>query len=267
MELIHRKPSTRSAQLVMLFLLVAGCGEKNHTVPSTQDNLVAALSAYSAAVVTKNGALATEYGPSTQTLSMPLSYKTVFTAKNSSSSQSTTPDKQPTTELWQSVYCTDHLRSLMDLHKIDIASAELVGADGQRRSVAVCMRTFAKNAPDDKDTGTATAGPFSSVQVCRAALSVLHRRDVSIMQGKVINGLAQVTYVRPTDSKAVSYRCKLIDGKVLTWDDSLVGARWYGDQPGDTQLGYSVSGDTLVVRDIIRGEIKKEVRFSRSDIS
>jgi hypothetical protein len=86
------------------------------------------------------------------------------------------------------------------------------------------------------------------------------------MSGKANDDHVQVTYTRPTDKKHMSYRCRLEGDHILTWDDSIAGARWYGGAPGDTELAFRVAGARLVVQDVIRGEVSSEKSYSPSDI-
>jgi hypothetical protein len=87
------------------------------------------------------------------------------------------------------------------------------------------------------------------------------------MSGKANDDHVQVTYTRPTDKKHMSYRCRLEGDHILTWDDSIAGARWYGGAPGDTELAFRVAGARLVVQDVIRGEVSSEKSYSPSDIA
>lgn len=233
------------------------------------------LKTYAMDLAKKNSTDFSVSGSPIKSLDSPLTYRTVFLAKNVSSLPTTQTSNGSLKEVdanlartkkWQATYCTDELRAIMLQHKIYVASANLIDAKGKSRSTAMCISQTAKSSPPKTDFGLAGDGAFNSVQICRAALSLSFGRDLSIMRGKMLDGFAQVKYVRTSDSREFSYRCKLINGLVLTWDDSISGARWYGENPSDFQIKYSVSGNLLLIQELIKGKVNKEKNYSFADL-
>lgn len=109
---------------------------------------------------------------------------------------------------------------------------------------------------DDENTNQAVAeskprSDFDNKKICKAGIATMYKQQVSIMSvDTASDGNIRVSYSRPQDGKHFSYRCKLNNGNVLTYDESLTGARWYGSRAGDSQLRYSVVGGKLHIRDI-----------------
>jgi hypothetical protein len=122
-------------------------------------------------------------------------------------------------------------------------------------------------SPAPATAAPAQTGLFTLNQICKAGLSVMYGRDPNIMSAVTNEDQVQVKYTRPTDGKAMSYRCKLEQGLILTWDDSIAGARWYGLELGDSKLEYRIIGDQLIVRDMIKGEISSEKACSSTSIN
>lgn len=74
---------------------------------------------------------------------------------------------------------------------------------------------------------------------------------------KIDNSVINIQYVRENNSTLLSYDCKLQDEKVLSFDNSLNGARWYGAELGDSNLYFKDiglnEGNKLRIRDYMKG--------------
>jgi hypothetical protein len=151
-------------------------------------------------------------------------------------------------------------------HRIDIAFGALHDNVGTVKALAVCAREQPRQPPPVEQSSASVVGNFSAVQNCRAALSVFYQRDVSIVRGAMVDGFAQVKYSRPTDGRQLSYRCKLRGSTVLTWDDSIAGARWYGEPADGWEVRYSTTADMLHIQTLAAGKLDREARFSRADL-
>lgn len=224
------------------------------------------LSNYATGLVKKQPALLTSAGPATATTNG--SYMTVFKATAMTIRKDTNEGRLAFTEQWQKAYCTDELKAVMAREDLIVAAAKLVDSKDKPISYAVCVAEQPKNAPTDKDKGVTQAGVFSAIQVCRAALSTLFQRDIGSMKGAMVDGFAQVTYTRPTGVKRdMSYRCKLADGVVFTWDNTISGARWYGTAEDGRRMRYSVSGSQLLVADVIGTSVNRQARFTLAELA
>lgn len=210
-----------------------------------------------------------------QTLETPLSYVTQFftntpamlTSIGNDGDKSVYEKNLAITEKWQRMYCTDALQARLRETGIAIASAQLIdSAAGQKHSLAMCVATQPKSPSTPSNFGPPETGQFSLSQICKAGLSLVYGRDTGIMSATVNGDQVQVKYTRQTDGKAMSYRCKLHLGLILTLDDSIAGARWYGLDLRDSKLEYQVTSDQLVVRDIINGSVSSEKSYSASQI-
>ena len=88
------------------------------------------------------------------------------------------------------------------------------------------------------------------------------------MKGTMVDGFAQVSYRRPTGvQRDMSYRCKLADGVVFTWDNTISGARWYCTAEDGRHMRYSVSGSQLLVADVIGTSVNRQARFTLAELA
>lgn len=55
-------------------------------------------------------------------------------------------------------------------------------------------------------------------------------------------------------------------GLILTRDETLSGARWYGANPDDSKLKYRFSESSLIVQDTGNGVVLNEQAFSMGQI-
>lgn len=86
------------------------------------------------------------------------------------------------------------------------------------------------------------------------------------MQAFAASDYIAIKYTRPSDGKKMSYRCKLDKFYILTWDEPIVDARWYGNLPSDTKLVFEVSHSKLLVQDLIKGAINSEKIYTAKDL-
>lgn len=96
---------------------------------------------------------------------------------------------------------------------------------------------------------------YLMTDICRAALHVMLKRDLSIMKATSLSdGSARVQYTRPQDGKAFSYRCRSTDGSTLgILDETITGPRWYGEQPEDIQRSYRIREGRLIIHTSYKG--------------
>ena len=267
--------------LVLLSLAFAGC-EKKEAPSAVESERVGniSLDAYADELVKRNSAQIASFAPSFETLHSPLSYLTVFQSNdpNMLTSEVKQGDSAGFTRnsgitlRWQQTYCSDALQSLMQREGIALASGQIVDASGKKHSLAMCVANQPKSSSppalnDASPDKLADIAPFSIVQICKAGLALMYGRDPAIMTARLNNKQAQVTYIRANDDKVMSYRCLLDNGYLLTWDDSIAGARWYGSEPGDTKLTYQVKRRRLILQDVINGKVNAEKSYSLSEIS
>lgn len=226
------------------------------------------LDAYARDLLKKHKTEFSEFVPSVRTIEMPLSYLTVFKSNNplmltrSISNDSDVQYNKDITSKWGKIYCTEALRTLMRERRIILAVAEIAEASGRRHSGVTCVTNTAGEQPPEVNVQTSGNDIFAIADVCRAGLSVLYERDAASMIVTSERGYVRVRYSSPSDSREFSYKCRLENGYILTWDDSLAGARWYGGEPADTKLKYHVAGERLLIQDIINGRVNREQWFA-----
>lgn len=106
----------------------------------------------------------------------------------------------------------------------------------------------------------AAQNEFQMTDICRAALNVMLKRDLSIMKATSLSdGSARVQYTRSQDGKEFSYRCRSADGHTIgILDETLTGPRWYGEQPEDVQRSYLIKEERLIIHSSYRGSSENE---------
>jgi hypothetical protein len=273
----------KNKYLAVVFLSLAFTGCEKRAEPSAVESARVGnspLDTYADELVKRNSAQIASFSPSFETLHSPLSYLTVFQSNDLNMLTSEVEEgdsagftrNSDITLRWQQMYCSEALQSLMQREGIALASGQIVDASGKKHSLAMCVANQPKSSSsaalnDSTPHEPANIAPFSIAQICKAGLALMYGRDPASMTARMNSRQAQVTYIRPTDDKAMSYRCLLNNGHLLTWDNSIAGARWYGSEPGDTKLTYRVKRRRLIVQDVINGEVNAEKSYSPSEIS
>lgn len=268
-----KKRSPNLLVLACLSLAIAACKDK---VPQQEVNAtppMPSLDKYSGELVRQQGKVLRDFLPARMTQEHPLSYLTSFRTDAPEILTTDIEDgdnvagerNRVITAHWQQMYCTEGLRELMRKEGVVIASSQLVDSSGKRHSLAMCVVEQRRSPPPPGNAPPSDVGRFSSTQICKAGLALMYGRDSAIMSGKANGDHVQVTYTRPSDSKHISYRCRLEGDHILTWDDSIAGARWYGGAPGDTKLAFRIVEERLIIQDVVKGEVSSEKSFSSSD--
>lgn len=105
----------------------------------------------------------------------------------------------------------------------------------------------------------ALSAEFTNTQLCKAAISVEMGKKPSIMKVKTSGDLVDLQYVRPDDGTHWKYQCKIINGNQIMWrtagDDNTPNrlGRWR-DNPLDSTIKYSISGNTLTISESDLGD-------------
>lgn len=108
---------------------------------------------------------------------------------------------------------------------------------------------------------------FTTEQICKAGIASMYKRDPKTIKTTTLSeNIVKIEYQRPQDKKMFSYKCRLVDNSIQTYDTSLNGARWYGSEPSDSKLMYLKKNDRLIIRDIFNENIQ-EYYYSVNDLS
>lgn len=109
----------------------------------------------------------------------------------------------------------------------------------------------------------AATGEYQMTDICRATLNDMLHRDLNTMKATQLNdGSARVQYIRPSDGKAFSYRCRSTDGVTIgILHEDITDPRWYGEKPGDEKRSYHIKNGSLIIRTVtsISGTVSEEV--------
>lgn len=91
-------------------------------------------------------------------------------------------------------------------------------------------------------------GEFSVEIICKAAIAKIMGRDPKIIKTtafKSNKNIIYLSYIRKNDGSKWSYRCKIIENKIIWATD---GGRWR-DHPEDSKLTFRVSGTILYIEE------------------
>ncbi len=110
----------------------------------------------------------------------------------------------------------------------------------------------------------AQASDFTSVEICKAAISVEMGQPTKTIKTKSQGAMPEVSYKR-SDGDQFRYRCQVSDSSVV-WSTFLTDTRSWGRwrdryTEGDAETTYSVSGSELTIRNDQSGE----QTFKKSD--
>lgn len=115
--------------------------------------------------------------------------------------------------------------------------------------------------------GYSSTEPFSLADICKAALSTYYGRPLEIMEPEQSeDDFARVKYTRTQDGKLFDYSCMLDGNVVLTKDNSLSGARWYGEVGSTDIIQFFIKNNILIIRNVF-GTNVKEKSFNQSDFT
>ncbi|WP_238348099.1 hypothetical protein [Pseudomonas mosselii] len=101
------------------------------------------------------------------------------------------------------------------------------------------------------------ASDFTSVEICKAAISVEMSRPTKTMKTRLQGAVPEISYKRP-DGDSFRYRCQVSDDRVV-WSTFLSDTRTWGRwrnrySEGDAATTYSVSGGELTIRNDQSGD-------------
>ncbi len=246
----------RVLSLTFIVLLLAGCKKSAEiSGAASPDGPVAILTRHANGVIASSAGDIERFNLPRMTVSNPPTFLTTFVSstetfalKQPDGLASTLLKNQSITVRWQETYCTETLKKSMASASIFSAIGEIVDARGKSQTFAVCLVEDSKVLPAATPNALRSYGSFTTPQICRAGLSAVYSGKIGSMETKVFADHVQIKYIRPTDNKLFGYRCRVSDDRLLFWDDSLVGARWYGEQSSDSKTRFSVSSDHLVIR-------------------
>ncbi|HDO1331395.1 TPA: hypothetical protein P2Q98_004205 [Aeromonas veronii] len=115
--------------------------------------------------------------------------------------------------------------------------------------------------------GYSSTEPFSLADICKAALSTYYGRPLEIMKPEQSeDDFARVKYTRTQDGKLFDYSCMLDGNVVLTKDNSLSVARWYGEVGSTDTIQFFIKNNILTIRNVF-GTNVKEKSFNQSDFT
>lgn len=99
---------------------------------------------------------------------------------------------------------------------------------------------------------------FTISDVCKAGLSMMYSQPVTVMYSdRADDGNIRISYKREQDRMQFKYRCKLDGENILTFDESLNGARWYGIDSDNSRLTYQETDNHLRIHALMGSSIKE----------
>jgi hypothetical protein len=111
---------------------------------------------------------------------------------------------------------------------------------------------------------SAQSPAVSSNEVCRAGLASITGRDPSIMSLRPEADFLWVTYMRPSDKKVWSYRCR-VSGNRIEWADEAGNWR---DKPHSTLVTFEIvnSGKAIKVTEDFRDGSETDKTYARAKL-
>lgn len=99
------------------------------------------------------------------------------------------------------------------------------------------------------DKASADTKPFTTSQVCKAAIAGLFDRKLKTIKAAKTNtvGIYKITYRRPSDNQLFSYECKLSGNNVIWTESGQSSDRWNGTGIVDFNLEFAIKDATLVM--------------------
>lgn len=102
----------------------------------------------------------------------------------------------------------------------------------------------------------AQTSKFSTVDICKAGLSSMYHQPVSSMSsGNAVDGNVLISYKKQQNGREFKYRCKLAGENILTFDENIKGARWYGVSTDNSKLIYKEEDTRLVITDVMGSQL------------
>lgn len=106
-------------------------------------------------------------------------------------------------------------------------------------------------------TPSLQASDFTSVEICKAAISVEMGRPTKTMKTKSQGAIPEIFYKRP-DGDSFKYRCQVSDSRVV-WsafmDDTNKWGRWRNRySEGDASTTFSISNGALTINNDQSGD-------------
>lgn len=264
---------------MVLAVVLAGCdgSDKSPTTQSmdnSQTRTVDVLNEYSAKLVSEHPDDFSGFESAEQTMESPLSFVTRFTAKGvamlsrprAPSDVTALKHNEELTSHWTRSYCTTELKSTMKSQGVFMSTGIVVDASGNKHTIAGCLLEAGGEIPPDTGRPIQDVGGFTTAQICKAGFSVWLGRDMATMHTNELGDHVQIQYARPSDGKEFSYRCRLENNYILSWDDKINGVRWYGSEPGDWKVWYNVENGKLLIKSIAGDRLSEQKWFSIADI-
>ncbi len=91
--------------------------------------------------------------------------------------------------------------------------------------------------------------PFTTVQVCKAAISGMFGRDMDALKVANTNttGVFKISYRRPSDGNQYSFDCKLSGNNVIWAESGQNTNRWNGKGNVDFNVEFSIKDNVLLI--------------------
>ncbi|UAY98361.1 hypothetical protein KTF62_01775 [Dickeya dadantii] len=91
--------------------------------------------------------------------------------------------------------------------------------------------------------------PFTTAQVCKAAISGMFGREVSTLKAEKANpaGVFKISYRRPSDGNQYSFDCKLSGNNVIWTESRQSTNRWNGKGNVDFNVEFAIKDNVLLI--------------------
>lgn len=95
----------------------------------------------------------------------------------------------------------------------------------------------------------ASTAPFTTSQVCKAAISGMFGYEVNIIKAAKANqaGVFKISYRRPSDGSQYSFDCKLSGNNVIWTESGQTSNRWNGSGSVAFNVEFTIKDNVLVI--------------------
>ncbi|WP_224256538.1 zinc ribbon domain-containing protein [Klebsiella michiganensis] len=95
----------------------------------------------------------------------------------------------------------------------------------------------------------ASTTPFTTAQVCKAAISGIFGRDVNTLKAAKGSpaGVFKISYRRPSDGNQYSFDCKLSGNNVIWTETGQTSNRWNGSGSVEFNVEFAIKENVLVI--------------------
>jgi len=117
------------------------------------------------------------------------------------------------------------------------------------------------------DLPSAETRPFSTAQVCKAAIAGMMGRDMGTLKAAKANtaGVYKISYRRPSDGNQYSIDCKLSGNNVIWTESGQSTNRWNGKGNVDFNVEFAINDASLTITELYANSDDSAYSYTMKD--